>query len=156
MINPAEAVQEWINLVNMDHQDKICRFVLLRLPNTAWEAGENDEIDTFHALLEQEVEPRLMIGMILSIRNVIDYLMDDKGSAEAWNAKIDDMVMTIVNEEYEDEAAKEAAQRKLRHLVHEKMAWIETASSWGKLSRRVLSNRWLHDWERKNLLQEAF
>jgi len=155
MVNPTEAIQEWINLVNIDHQDKIARFVLRRLYYMDWEPGGNDEIDVLHSVLEGSSEVNDVIGKIITIRGTIEYLMDDKGSIESWNAKID-MVMSEANDHDGSEEARKSAQRKLRLLVQEKNAWLETASSWKKLSRNVLSNKALHNWERVNILKETF
>lgn len=154
MIYPAEAIQEWINLVNMDHQDKIARFVLNRLYYLGWEAGENDELDVLHGILQDVTGTNYTIGKLLTIRSIIDYMMDEKGSIEAWNAKID-MVISDMNEDGGVGTEVGHMQIKLKRLLQEKAAWLETASSWKKLTRMVLSGKNLHQWERTNILRES-
>lgn len=154
MIHPVEQFLEWFDLVNEDHQDKIARFVLGRLYYLERTPDEDDELDEFRSIIIDDTEANGVIGKMITIRGLIDYLMDEKGSIEAWNAKID-MLISEANDEQESEQTKEQAQKKLQSLIKHKGAWLETASSWKKLSRNVLANKALHDWERASILKET-
>lgn len=154
MINPAEAILEWINLVNMDHQDKICRFVLARVPHEDWQPGQNDEVHVFHDLLEYDESQVVLIGKLLAVRSTIDFMMEERGSDSWWNSKID-MYLDVINDEEEEVRTKEDAQKKLGQILRDKHAWLETASSWKKLVRNVLSNKVLREWRRGHILKES-
>ncbi|MEM8487406.1 MAG: hypothetical protein AAF564_17780 [Bacteroidota bacterium] len=154
MVNPTEAFQEWLNLVNIDHQDKIARFVLYRIPHLEWTPGENDEVDVLHSILEYENDPNAVTGKLISVTGILNFFLEERGSTEWWNAKIDSY-LDVIQDDDESNEAKEDARERLTKATRNKMAWVETAASWKKLVRNVLSNKALRSWLRMHALKES-
>ncbi len=153
MVNPSEALLEWFNLVNEDHQEEIAILVLTRLPYMDYKPKEGEAISDFQIWLQEETKPDLIVGQVLIARSFIDYLIEDRGNPLSWNFPMDIFLQVLQNED-EDERAKNFARDNLMVLPKHKTAWMETAASWKKLVRNVLSNKMLRDWERMNLMKE--
>ena len=153
MIDPSEALLEWFNLVNEDHQEEIAILVLTRLPYMDYKPKEGEAISDFQIWLQEETKPDLIVGQVLIARSFIDYLIEDRGNPLSWNFPMDIFLQVLQNED-EDERAKNFARDNLMVLPKHKTAWMETAASWKKLVRNVLSNKMLRDWERMNLMKE--
>ena len=66
-----------------------------------------------------------------------------------------DIFLRVLNDEEENESAKDFARDNLMVLPKHKNAWLETSTSWKKLVRNVLSNKLLRDWERMNLMKDS-
>ncbi len=154
MVNPSEALLEWFNLINEDHQEEIAILVLTRLPYMDYKPKEGEAISDFQVWVMEETRPELIVGQVLIARSMIDFLIEDRGNPLSWNIPID-LFLKVMNDEDEEDAAKEFARHNLMVLPKHKNAWMETASSWRKLVRNVLSNKMLRDWERANLMAET-
>ncbi len=154
MVNPSEALLEWFNLINEDHQEEIATLVLTRLPYMDYKPKEGEAISDFLVWVMEETWPELIVGQVLIARSMIDFLIEDRGNPLSWNIPID-LFLKVMNDEEEEDAAKEFARHNLMVLPKHKNAWMETATSWRKLVRNVLSNKMLRDWERANLMAET-
>lgn len=154
MVNPSEALLEWFNLINEDHQEEIATLVLTRLPYMDYKPKEGEAISDFQVWVQEETKPELIVGQVLIARSMIDFLIEDRGNPLSWNIPID-LFLKVLNDEDEEDAAKDFARDNLMVLPKHKNAWMETASSWRKLVRNVLSNKMLRDWERANRMAET-
>lgn len=154
MVNPSEALLEWFNLINEDHQEEIAILVLTRLPYMDYRPNEGEAISDFRVWLEEETKPELVVGQVLIARSMIDYLIEDRGNPLSWNFPMD-LFLKVLQDDEETEPAKKFARNNLEVLPKHKNAWLETATSWRKLVRNVLSNKMLRDWERMNLMKDT-
>lgn len=154
MTNPIEALLEWFDLINEDHQEEIAILILTRLPYMDYEPKEGEAISDFRVWLQEETKPALIVGQVLIARSQINYLIEDRGNPLSWNFPMD-IFLQVLNDDEEGELAKDFARDNLRILPKHKNAWLETASSWKKLVRNVLSNKALRDWERIQLMAES-
>jgi hypothetical protein len=154
MTNPIDALLEWFELVNEDHQEEIATLILTRLPYMDYEPKEGEAISDFCIWLQEETKPALIVGQVLIARSHINYLIEDRGNPLSWNFPMD-IFLQVLNNDEEGEPAKNFARDNLRILPKHKNAWLETAASWKKLNRNVLSNKALRDWERIQLMQET-
>ena len=154
MQNPIEALLEWFNLVNEDHQEEIATLILTRLPYMDYKPKEGEAISDFQIWLEEETKPELIVGQVLIARELINYLIEDRGNPLSWNFPMD-IFLKMLSDDDEDAYAKMVARDNLMILPKHKNAWLETASSWKKVCRNALSNKVLRDWERMNLMRET-
>ena len=154
MVNPSEALLEWFNLINEDHQEEIAILVLTRLPYMDYKPQEGEAISDFQIWLQEETKPELIVGQVLIARTFIDYLIEDRGNPLSWNFPMD-LFLKVLNDDDEEESAKNFARDNLMVLPKHKNAWLETSTSWKKLVRNVLSNKLLRDWERMNLMKDT-
>ena len=154
MNNPIEALLEWFNLVNEDHQEEIATLILTRLPYMDYKPNDGEAISDFIVWLEEETKPELIVGQVIIARELINYLIEDRGNPLSWNFPMD-IFLKVLRDEEEDDHAKTFARDNLMILPKHKNAWLETASSWKKVCRSALSNKALRDWERINLMREA-
>ncbi len=154
MTNPIEALLEWFDLINEDHQEEIATLILTRLPYMDYKPKEGEAISDFRVWLQEETKPALIVGQVLIARSQINYLIEDRGNPLSWNFPMDIFLQVLMDDE-EGEIAKDFARDNLRILPKHKNAWLETSSSWKKLVRNVLSNKALRDWERIQLMAES-
>lgn len=154
MTNPIEALLEWFDLINEDHQEEIATLILTRLPYMDYKPKEGEAISDFRVWLQEETKPALIVGQVLIARSQINYLIEDRGNPLSWNFPMDIFLQVLIDDE-EGELAKDFARDNLKILPKHKNAWLETSSSWKKLVRNVLSNKALRDWERIQLMAES-
>ena len=154
MQNPIEALLEWFETVNEDHQEEIATLILTRLPYMDYHPKEGEAISDFRIWLQEETKPELIVGQVLIARELINYLIEDRGNPLSWNFPMD-IFLKMLSDDEEDDHAKMVARDNLMVLPKHKNAWLETASSWKKACRNALSNKVLRDWERMNLMRET-
>ena len=154
MTDPIDALLEWFDLINEEHQAELARLVLTRMPNVDYAPEEDEVISDFQVWMRDEVEPGKVIGRVLMARSLIHYHLEERGNAQMWNFPMD-MFLNVLNDDEETELTKNFARDKLLELPREKSEWMDTAASWKKLQRNALTDRILRDWERANLMQKT-
>ncbi|MEZ4702966.1 MAG: hypothetical protein R2834_21720 [Rhodothermales bacterium] len=154
MKNPVEALLEWYDHIQQDHRAEIASLIFSRLPNLEYEVKEEVVESDFRIWLTEETKTERIIGQLLTVRGLIGYLMEVRGNPLSWNYSMD-AFLGVLNDDDENERSKGYARDRLLELPKQKGEWLETAATWRKLNRQVLSDKALHDWERLNIMQES-
>jgi hypothetical protein len=154
MTNPVEALLEWYDHIQQDHRAEIAAHIFSRLPNLEYEIKEEVVESDFRIWLTEETKTQRIIGQLLTVRALVGYLMEVRGNPLSWNFSMD-AFLGVLNDDDENEGSKSYARDRLLEIPKQKSEWLETAVTWRKLNRQVLSDKALHDWERLNLMQES-
>ncbi len=154
MTNPVEALLEWYDHIQQDHRAEIAAHIFSRLPNLEYEIKEEVVESDFRIWLTEETKTERIIGQLLTVRALVGYLMEVRGNPLSWNFSMD-AFLGVLNDDDENEGSKGYARDRLLEIPKQKSEWLETAVTWRKLNRKVLSDKALHDWERLNLMQES-
>jgi hypothetical protein len=154
MTNPVEALLEWYDHTQELHRAEIATMVFKRMPNLDYEVKEETVVSDFRIWLAEETRTERIIGQLLTVRALIGYLMEVRGNPQSWNFSMD-AFLGVLNDDEENERSKGYARDRLLELPGQKAEWLETAATWRKLHRQVLSDRALLDWERMTLMKES-
>ncbi len=154
ILDPVEALLEWFDHINQIHQAEIASLIFNRMPNLEYEVKEETVITDFRIWLREETKPGKIVGQLLTVRALVGYHLEDRGNPQSWTLPMD-IFLDVLNDDEQHELSKTFARDRLLELPKHREEWLETATTWRKLNRQVLSNKALHDWERIQLMKES-